>query len=81
MLLIEKEISTYIDKMSDDETFDNWINDRPWKLVAKAQLKKVVEFFQMGHYSTKTGDGTYYVNIMIKEKDWQALLKECSEEN
>ncbi len=44
IVLTDEEISKYIDNLSLDDTFDNWLEGKPWKIVAKAQLKKVVEW-------------------------------------
>ena len=73
MLLTDEEISNYIDNMPDGETFDNWINDTPWKIVAKAQLKKVAKELKKGWNETESDSSSMrdFVNTFI-----QSLLKE-----
>lgn len=81
ILLAEEEIGQ-IEALGEEEGVDFeefWMHEDTLNRIAKAQLKKVVEWLNKRGYikSVTRTDGSFTdAQFFIKETDWQALLEE-----
>ena len=77
--LNDKEITKAIDRVYPSGTGTYQVNPAD-RAIAKAQLKKVVEWLENEHSFIKCStEGQSWYEVDIDEREWQALLEEVKE--